>query len=438
MLRRVDALIPPFLKKIDHYLLLHYPNLWATRAHYVFFWGGTLLLLANARIWTMPLALDDMPNTELLAGLTLIPAMLMFVLWAWRANVFNVEAQFGKISPRTELATQAVYITGTLLLAALPFFTLFSLATRIDHRVSPEQLVADVNTLNLGDRYFATDEYDLENSHIDSMISNKFSVYLYDENFSGSSLANEDYSMMKKPASKAERIAAIEQYLTVLNQYSDINITASVEGIEANFRKRTYPPIDSYALSQAKYSAMENIHLIESANSALHSFRWNTEEPYVYFYLTLLLALALNVFVKSSLMTFFLSALTSGALIAGIGIVGAVIDEVGGASSSDMEYVLTFLSVSVFGIMLVQAFRTRHTQRLQQWKQIALTSVSLGTAVLPFFFAFLRNVRVSVDFMSNFQLFLLLLSSSVAVSYAAWYWVYRPRFTALQAQPSDN
>ena len=40
-------LIPKFLKKIDLYLLTHYPNFWATRAHYFVFYSficGNLLM----------------------------------------------------------------------------------------------------------------------------------------------------------------------------------------------------------------------------------------------------------------------------------------------------------------------------------------------------------------------------------------------------------
>ena len=80
-------IIPGFLRRIDHYLLVHLPLVWRTRIHYFAFFS---LILGNVLLFLLgswyPVSQGNVPTVEqvntLVAGFRLLGAMILLA-WAY-------------------------------------------------------------------------------------------------------------------------------------------------------------------------------------------------------------------------------------------------------------------------------------------------------------------------------------------------------------------
>lgn len=96
MQRALGFLVPNFLKRLDRYLLLNHPRWWATKFHYVIFYG----ILANI-FFTLAIFAFIKPNqlldlVPLLILIIFFPEIGIFIYWLYSQSLFNVEQEYGK------------------------------------------------------------------------------------------------------------------------------------------------------------------------------------------------------------------------------------------------------------------------------------------------------------------------------------------------------
>ena len=163
-MRPFRALIPDFLRKLDLDLLQNRPRLWSTRIH-LHLW---FLLLVNSAVfllaWLVPVHTWKFPDPEEMWGYMVVPAVVYFAFWVYRAVLFTPEKRFGMRRPFAEVGEMAVHIVSILLIWSIPYTFALTVAYRIGAQVSDPTLVAHVDALNrqsflfINDRGFDWDE----------------------------------------------------------------------------------------------------------------------------------------------------------------------------------------------------------------------------------------------------------------------------------------
>ncbi|MEO1450979.1 MAG: hypothetical protein AAFV07_15725, partial [Bacteroidota bacterium] len=86
MLRHLQKFIPGFLLDLDRKWLVNRPGLWATRIHYVLFFGGLGTALALLFTQTRSISLQSVPHVFAEGWLVAIPTLLAFLFWAWTSS----------------------------------------------------------------------------------------------------------------------------------------------------------------------------------------------------------------------------------------------------------------------------------------------------------------------------------------------------------------
>ena len=129
-------MIPDFLRKLDLDLLQNRPRLWSTRIH-LHLW---FLLLVNSAVfllaWLVPVHTWKFPDPEEMWGYMVVPAVVYFAFWVYRAVLFTPEKRFGMRRPFAEVGEMAVHIVSILLIWSIPYTFALTVAYRIGAQVS--------------------------------------------------------------------------------------------------------------------------------------------------------------------------------------------------------------------------------------------------------------------------------------------------------------
>ncbi len=160
-MKLASKLVPNFLKKLDHHLLLNYRLVWETRFHYVLFYGLSALLGASILGYIYPMSLtSSLPNQYVIAGIVAVPSGILLLYWIYTQMQYSIEQNFGKRFNGLALARFGIY-TATFFLFALPSLQIGRiLDNRIADLVDEREWHADLLSLNMGNPYFVNDSYD--------------------------------------------------------------------------------------------------------------------------------------------------------------------------------------------------------------------------------------------------------------------------------------
>ncbi|MEM7367982.1 MAG: hypothetical protein AAF587_05235 [Bacteroidota bacterium] len=141
MIRRLQFLIPAFLKRIDHYLLLNHPIVWASKVHYVLFYGG-LSVLGIGLMSLLPLSHNSRPDVDQQVLLAIIPAAIGLLLWAAQVGKHRAEGLYGSYSLKTRILAQALFMLCLSIFVSLPLIYGQCLAYRAANSVIANQYIA--------------------------------------------------------------------------------------------------------------------------------------------------------------------------------------------------------------------------------------------------------------------------------------------------------
>ncbi len=143
-------LAPAFITRIDKWLLLNYPSIWATRIH-LFLWYALIgYVVIIGTFFILPDDPRESSNVEMRTAITVLLAAMGIILWMIFLLRFNTFKRFGK---------QGLFTMGVQLLI---FFFIFAIATfttlippfiekfNADEAFPNDQLIDAVNQLNYG------------------------------------------------------------------------------------------------------------------------------------------------------------------------------------------------------------------------------------------------------------------------------------------------
>lgn len=168
----MKRLIPPFLKRLDQYLLLNHPLIWISKIHYILFYG--ILLNAVSALIGLALPLDLMYPQDLALWYFLFSVISVVVLcfWIYRVVIFNVEKKFGNRKWTDEYKLFLLNFSCVFILFSFPFPFATIYNARVANYVTDDVLINDINTLNKAEAYLVNElsnyssSYDtIENKH---------------------------------------------------------------------------------------------------------------------------------------------------------------------------------------------------------------------------------------------------------------------------------
>lgn len=150
----LNILVPSFLKRLDHYLLLHYRLLWISKIHYVLFYSALTLVLGGVLIYTYPLtSASDLPEMSVVLLIVIGLVAPACVYWVYWQTVYGVESDFGLRFRGIAYLRFALQFLCFGILGSLTLALTFLVEHRIVNLASEEELVNDLNILNIGNPY---------------------------------------------------------------------------------------------------------------------------------------------------------------------------------------------------------------------------------------------------------------------------------------------
>ena len=138
-------------KKIDNYLLHHYPNIWVTRIH-VFL---PIALIITALIYIVNVYFigwdlkQDLPNISGIPTL-IIPTLIFLVTWFVYQSRYNVEKSGGKLSIFGEYLNYFLYFLVFSSALLLVTSVNYSNDAKVAKKINNKEFIQDIKNLNIG------------------------------------------------------------------------------------------------------------------------------------------------------------------------------------------------------------------------------------------------------------------------------------------------
>jgi hypothetical protein len=431
MLKKADILTPSWLKRLDKYLLLNHPAIWASRIHYVLFFGGVGMGLLLAKAWLGPLSLSNIPDPDFHFWLAAVPCILLLPLLTYQLSLFRLESKFG-LRPSGYPAFQQISLAVSLaLLFLIPLVYAQHLNFRIGSERSASQLSQELNQLHMGDVYFPTASYVFKDrARQDGTYDFEMHRYrLY--GFSTASGLLDIHSTYELRAahsegqfSDRERLEQIEAFIRVFNTYCHDPIRVHPEQVLTRFQQQQVPV--PY-LSEKKKEVEKNIGRLIRAKEMSFDFQSSHFlHKMMVSYLSVWLLVLL--FLKTQSQAYFL-ALIGSAL--GFSLTMVLLPPLASLLSLKDGQLLLPLQLFVnLGLLGVYSYKGRdrfHALR----KGVSLILLTLFLPFLPY--AVLASDRFYDPTWVNGTLYLGFVFTLLVINS----WLF-PRLTRLMAQPTPN
>ncbi len=169
----MKKLIPPFLKKLDNYLLLNHPLIWVSRIHYVVFVGIIMSAFSVLVGTVIPLNISQTQDLGLWYFLFTIIAIVALCFWIYHNVIFNIEKKSGKRKWTDEYKIFFLNFICVLIFSTFPLSFTAIYNSRVAHTISDEAFIDDINTLNIGETYLINNINNYQ-SYFDSAKQNTY------------------------------------------------------------------------------------------------------------------------------------------------------------------------------------------------------------------------------------------------------------------------
>ncbi len=440
-----------FIRRIDQDWLLNNPTLWATRIHYFLYAYTFMVAVAYLIGLTFPMSTQNLPSVEGHFAFALILSGIAFLVWAYKASLFQVTKQFGNTNIFTQLKTQGIYLLITCMLGIVPFLYSLTLAQREARLVSNKELIYDCNVLNVGNYYLtvrrgmdmalrAEEDANLTTSEITdaAMTTSNYSDYTADFYLSGGMgewTSEEVVAHIGK--NKAEQMAQIEAFLVTLVKYGSTSEMTANEIYESFQRGETQYLNDMYEVKDV-------LRKISQAKTG-ELFVQQTEFQQFSGFFAFCLALTFFTFAATSLQTFVISVITGivgSILVTLLGAFSAYIFDIGG---SNEETFFSFAYLCLIGLLVAFGVFANTKPRVVVARQVALTIATVLTPTIPLVSMILIGTRLNkynyeqTDSLFMFEILVYtLFAVSTIGSWFVWNILYRPQLLKIQTIPVKN
>lgn len=155
----MKKLIPPFLKKLDDYLLLNYPLLWISKVHYTLFFCLIIFCFSAILGLIIPIDLAETQDLGLWYTMFSILSIVGLCFWIYWNVIFNIEKKYGLRTWADEYKVFFLSFVCALLFMScpLPFAAVYN--QRVADVVTDDELIEDINSMNLSSPFVVNDLY---------------------------------------------------------------------------------------------------------------------------------------------------------------------------------------------------------------------------------------------------------------------------------------
>lgn len=250
MQRKLRKLVPGFLQKIDQDWMLNRPFLWATRIHYVLFFG--LIGLAASTVFGLlqPISVSQIPKTTSFLIMMAIPALMALGYWWYRlSNVFSDTSHELGIWRRNF----ALILLGSLLIMAVPMSGWFIVETRAMEVREEVDRYEDSKALAIGLHLFES-----------TLAPNQFSAYRDGQNPTYSWLYNYNEDQLKQKFAQSDPTVAAHKFLEAAHRYLPESYPITAQRLVEGYKLKYFPSdFNADALWQWRQDIMQKINYWE-------------------------------------------------------------------------------------------------------------------------------------------------------------------------------
>ncbi|HEY1037965.1 MAG TPA: hypothetical protein VGF30_01090 [Bacteroidia bacterium] len=186
----ISFLAPGFLKRLDAKLLVKNPILWVSKIHYVAYYSLLLWIFTSLIALIIPINLTDMVGNGIYYTLFTIISIVLLCVWLYRNSLFNIESEYGNRKKTDEYKIFFINFLCVFMLFSFAYPFSFIYNIRVANSISKEELKQEINTLNIGEPFFARNFYDYseiqirkDSSEVDSL-SEQYPQYIYKHDIS--------------------------------------------------------------------------------------------------------------------------------------------------------------------------------------------------------------------------------------------------------------
>lgn len=414
MHKTLHSLTPNFLHKIDKQLLLHHPDIWATKIHHVAFWGSIYFLILTSIAWTYPIAMDNVPNVDALFMVLTLPSVVAFIYWVYQLYLFRIEKNFGISNVKARLRTQLIYISAIAFLGICPYYYSSILSYRTSKLVSIQTMKQDLRNLYALATLEQDEYWNLELPYISDEFQNEMEI-----------------NRSAVTPNENDKEGTIELGLKTFNKYSILKINTS----ELPLLKKEWLALDMDNSSREKNKLNENISNILKAQYSEDFFGINIF-PILWSWLLLVLSLGLFIFLRVEVTTFLMATVTGFVLL---GLMGLSIEmsrlglHLHGRELDKfvfLAYTLLLTTLAVLG------FSTRNTRRFAIVRQICLILVTVGIIFEPALVGL--SLFPNSPFIRHEETSVLLFVMGIFLAWGMWNLIFSAKMRHLYSNPIQN
>lgn len=431
MWRKIDVLVPPFLKKLDHQLLINYPAIWATRIHYLLFVAGLLGFMFMVLMGIQPIKLYDIPDLYGHVGLMLIPLGMVLIVWLTQARKFQLSQQYGDQTFGQKLKVQYTFVVGILSLALALVLTIPVKVWKVQNTISKEELVKDYNIFMIGLNSPIGVEYLkggklIYGEKLEGMLEFTTTKFKWREITSN----NDSYEFY------VDFVKVLQKYTGNKSSYSPKQLaTSPKEKLMRDKNIKGNLPSESHSYQWEKFLQMQEdtrwrLQEVKTYHNHPLSFRQLMDEIHLLFFSIFTIWLFSMLYLKQGSKNFFLQFI-------GLTIIGSLAVPFFMIFEDNFRSDELFLSCWYLSFMiacLIQAFRSRNSTRMIRMKRIALGTAVLATPLLP---AVLHEMLTYHE-PNPVGMMIYMLYFGAFLTFVLWNLIYSKRFEALTASPREN
>ncbi|MBO9204763.1 MULTISPECIES: hypothetical protein [Niastella] len=340
-------LMPGFLKRAEHKLLLNNPLIWSTRVHLVLYYGILFNLLLAGICFLEPSDLRFRSKSMYWVSFVIIIAIIGLTVWLIYLLRFNVFKKYGNIKPLHGLVTFLFYFISAGMIVLSVFVYPIVECVRANRAFSDKELVGDINTINLSLAQLNRDSLNIRKYYYSDL--EFVSSYWIDEHMRKKVLGSDEIrdEILRYTPTAAELADLEKEYYALRNKY------AGADEFPYNNEVEMYAWDSPVERVRKRYKATKMIDNIGRITEKKYSFsgRELSWKIRAFYYFTLGITLLVFCFRQTTVRTFFLSLL-SGVLL---GILTVLIMAFGRAELSTVTgwmicYALVFFAGSLFTI----------------------------------------------------------------------------------------
>ncbi|RMG28985.1 MAG: hypothetical protein D6730_04700 [Bacteroidetes bacterium] len=387
---------------------MHHPGLWASRIHFVAFYGLIGLGLFSLRAALQQVSTQQVPDPDQVLVLLMLPVLLAAGFWGWRFSLFSTAKVYARQLRLHAVQNQLVVALGLLVLLCIPLTYTLLLTHKVASVESRNQLISDVNALNIGEYLtMGPDQYSWIN-----LIDGAFSYQELEQ-------------IVENTRSEQGKLAHLQAYLSTLEKYG-IRLDPQLRPEQLLYAyKKDGPPAVDYI---EKDKVFRHISRIDRAQRNALGYQ-QADSLHLVIFFFFFLWLGILIFQQVQWKVFALSLLLGVAgLIAG-SFLGLGMEAWFGLEGAT-PYSLIFVVALLF--LLIQTYRSYNSKRLKAWKSVCMSLAAFLTPFLPLMMVLMVNNELSKSTQNGLWYLGLLLGIYM------WNAAYHQRFAELQAQPKDN